>query len=154
MAALAGSLPAVTEEREEGHAPAAAAALSGGGGNSVEEEVLALIVKLSNYVTRREAQAQLMRLRRRPRYRRKFSSLRFYLRVQELVGGRGGYSYRLPVRRFLTDLFGEVDLSAASWASLRERQQHHHQEGESQALQSSPVRVMPLAAAAAAPSTP
>ena len=64
-----------------------------------------------------------MRLRRKPRYRRKFTSLRFYLRVHELLGR---YAFKLPVRRFVTGLFAEVDLSGAAWAALREHQHHHH----------------------------
>lgn len=63
-----------------------------------------------------------MRLRRKPRYRRKFTSLRFYLRVHEFMAR---YAFPLPVRRFVAALFEEVDLSGASWAGLKE---HHHQQ--------------------------
>lgn len=87
--------------------------------NSVEDEILLLIVQLSNYVTRKDAQLRLIRLRRKSRYRKKLESLRFYLRVQELMGV---YAFKVPVRRFLTELFGEVDLlSTAGWGRLRER---------------------------------
>lgn len=65
-----------------------------------------------------------MRLRRKPRFRRKFTSLRLYLRVHELLGR---YAFKLPVRRFLASLFGEVDLSGASWAALREHHHHHNE---------------------------
>ncbi len=87
---------------------------------------MGLIIQMSNYVTRKEAQLRLIRLRRKPRYRRKFTSLRFYLRVQELLGQ---YSFRLPVRRFLTELFAEVDLlSTSGWENLKERQQQEQEE--------------------------
>jgi hypothetical protein len=34
----------------------------------------------------------------------------------------GAYAFKVPVRRFLTELFGEVDLlSSAVWGGLRER---------------------------------
>lgn len=71
-----------------------------------------------------------MRLRRKPRYRRKFTSLRFYLRVHELMGR---YAFPLPVRRFVNAvLFAEVDMSGAAWAGLREHdhQQQQQEQGE------------------------
>ena len=133
--ALAASLPA-QHQQQQAHLPSplvpetpttrGGGGGGGGGGNSVEDEVMGLIIQMSNYVTRKEAQLRLIRLRRKPRYRRKFTSLRFYLRVQELLGQ---YSFRLPVRRFLTELFAEVDLlSTSGWENLKERQQQEQEE--------------------------
>jgi hypothetical protein len=53
---------------------------------NVEEEIFELIVKLSNYVSKKEAQDKLGKLWRKQRYKRKFRSLRFYLRIHELIG--------------------------------------------------------------------
>ncbi|THH20076.1 hypothetical protein EW146_g1188 [Bondarzewia mesenterica] len=75
--------------------------------SQAEEEVVTAISNLSNAVIANTASRSLAKLKSRPEYRKVFSSLSMFYRGLHMISTS---RYRLPVRRFIFDLF-DIELN-------------------------------------------
>ncbi|TRM64014.1 Rapamycin-insensitive companion of mTOR, middle domain-containing protein [Schizophyllum amplum] len=81
-----------------------------------ELEVLTAIQNLANTVIANTASRSLAKMKSRPEYRKVFASPTMFYRALHTISAQ---HYRLPVRRYIIDLFN-VDLDATSVTALRE----------------------------------
>ncbi|KAH9936411.1 Rapamycin-insensitive companion of mTOR, N-term-domain-containing protein [Fomitopsis serialis] len=81
-----------------------------------EMEVMAAIYNLANTVIANTASRSLAKMKTRPEYRHIFSSSEMYFRALHTISSQ---KYRLPVRRYILDLF-DVELDAAVVGRLSE----------------------------------
>ncbi len=78
----------------------------------IEEEILKNIMKLNSSLDKKEGQAALNKLRKNPKVRKLFTSLRFYARVFGMVSK---YHFKLSSRRMISQLFNSLDCSKEAW---------------------------------------
>ncbi|CAM9115932.1 unnamed protein product [Discosporangium mesarthrocarpum] len=78
-----------------------------------EREVLKQVAKLSSHISRKEARSRLARMRKSKTHKASFtSSIRVFILVHQLLTN---YSFSLPVRRFIFELFEQATLSSSDW---------------------------------------